>query len=73
MKIAAIVRYCFVLLGSIALSRFLESLLFVGVSATDTTTFVVVPLLLTLAAVIACYVPALRAVRIDPLVALRDQ
>jgi len=59
------------LAGSLAMTRYLESLLF-GVTPTDTATLVVVPMALTCAAVIACYLPALRAVRVDPLVALRD-
>jgi putative ABC transport system permease protein len=58
-------------LGALALSRLLTSLLF-GVTATDTPTFVAVPLLLCLVAVIAGYVPARRATRVDPLEAMRN-
>jgi len=58
------------LAGSLALSRAIESLLF-GVSADDPLTLAGVIVLLTLASLLACYVPARRASRVDPLVALR--
>jgi putative ABC transport system permease protein len=48
----------------------MTSLLF-GVTATDITTFVLVPISLTLVALLACFIPARRATRVDPLVALR--
>ena len=58
--------------ASLALTRVVQRLLF-GVSATDPLTFVVIPLLLASVALLACWVPARRAARLDPLVALRHQ
>jgi putative ABC transport system permease protein len=58
------------LAGSWALTRFMKGLL-VGVEATDVLTFSVVPVCLLVAAFIACYLPARRATKVDPLVALR--
>lgn len=54
------------------LTRVMTALLF-GVSATDFATFVTVPLTLVAIALVASYVPALRATRVDPVVALRDE
>jgi putative ABC transport system permease protein len=56
--------------GSLALTRTVESLLF-GVTATDPLTLVTVILLLVAAALLACYIPARRAAKVDPMVALR--
>jgi predicted permease len=60
------------LLGAVALTRVMASLLF-GVSTMDLTTFLIVPLVLVGTATLAIYVPALRATRVDPTVALRDE
>ena len=60
------------LIGAAALTRVMASLLF-GVSARDVATFTVVPLILGAIALLASCLPALRATRVDPVVALRDE
>ena len=74
-----VLRHGFVLLiigsiigiaGAIGLTRFLSSYLY-EISTTDLLTFVLVPLLITVVSTLACYIPARRAARIDPMEALR--
>jgi len=58
------------LVGAFALTRVISSLLF-GVTTKDPLTFAAVAILLALVALLACYIPARRATRLDPLSALR--
>jgi len=60
------------LLGALAATQLLRSLLF-GISPTDPVTFLVIPLLLLGVAWFACWLPARRASRVDPMVALRSE
>jgi putative ABC transport system permease protein len=59
-------------IGAVAVTRVMASLLF-GVSPTDLATFTAVPVILIATAMIASCIPALRATRVDPVVALRDE
>jgi ABC-type antimicrobial peptide transport system permease subunit len=59
------------LVGALVVSRFMAALLY-GVPPTDLLTFGVVAVLFLSVALIACYLPALRATKVDPMIALRD-
>jgi ABC-type lipoprotein release transport system permease subunit len=58
------------LLASVALTRLMTKLLF-EVSATDFKTYAVIALLLIVVALLACWIPARRAMKVDPMIALR--
>ena len=68
----ALCGIAFGLAGAFVLARLMRSLLF-GVSPSDPLTFVLFSLLLTLITLLASYIPAHRAARIDPIVSLRDE
>jgi putative ABC transport system permease protein len=59
-------------LAALGISRILAGVLY-GVSATDPVSFVLMPLTLVAVALLACWVPARRAARVDPMVVLRSE
>jgi ABC-type antimicrobial peptide transport system permease subunit len=68
----AVIGVALGLAGSLAVTRVMTQFL-VGVSPTDPVTFSAVALVLTIVALLACYIPARRAARVDPILALRAE
>ncbi len=70
--VLAVVGVAIGLVGALAVSRLLASALY-GISATDPSTFLLIPLMLAGVALLASYLPARRAAQVDPVVALRSE
>jgi putative ABC transport system permease protein len=68
----AIIGIAIGLFGAFWLTRFMQALLY-EVSPTDSATFLLIPLVVALVVLCACLIPARRATRVDPLIALRDE
>jgi putative ABC transport system permease protein len=68
----AVVGVALGLLASIAFTRLLKGLLF-GISESDPATFAVIAVMLVAVALLACWIPARRATKVDPLEALRSE
>ncbi|HWF47883.1 MAG TPA: FtsX-like permease family protein, partial [Bryobacteraceae bacterium] len=60
------------IIAALGLTRLMSKLLF-AVSAADPSTFAAVAIMLMLIAMLACYIPARRTLRVDPMIALRDE
>src|SRR6185503_18176383 len=71
-SLLTVIGICLGIAGALAATRIIENLLF-GVSATDPSTYIGVTLLLLVLALVDCYLPARRAMKIDPVTALRHE